>query len=241
MLAHTPHTVAARGAYDQITKLVTSASGEILKPDDVIASFSDALPETFVEFDRKGRGDALNLDLYGVSDDRQCAVVQIRHSFCRYKNGHMNRRKDYVLTGVNEETGETFRHPISAAAVRAAIRKNPSDANAAVRGAQRWMWCVTDEQLDAGRRQGDILLVPAKGRPAGGEVIDEAVVTVGGSHEVRARAFMLSKSGIVYAEAPTIRHSKNQHEALYADCDGWYSVRVGREAPTWAWGVRLGD
>lgn len=233
------NATCSRGLYDQIISL-TDLSGVKTLPSTVIETFSEALPETFAEFDSKSRGDALSLDLYGVSDDRQCAVVQIRHSFRKYRDGYLNVHKDYVLVGINE-TGLSFRHPVSSGAVRAAIRKAPQDAASAVTGAQRWMWGVTDAQLAMGRRQGDILLVPAKGRPGGCDEIDERVVLVGGSHEVHARSFVRTAKGIIYAEAPTIRHSKNQHEVLYADDDGWYSVRVGQEAATWAWGTRLGD
>lgn len=39
--------------------------GSSIHVADIIARFASVLPEQFVEFDKKQRGDALNLDLYG--------------------------------------------------------------------------------------------------------------------------------------------------------------------------------
>jgi hypothetical protein len=232
--------VVERGSYGEILR-GTLADGASIDVTGILACFASVLPEKFVEFDNKQRGDALNLELYGYDHSHCVAIVQIRHAFRRYRNGYLNVHKDYVLVGQNEETREFFRHPVSAHAVHAAIRKNDLDPIAPVRGAQRWMWCVTDKQLSQGIRQGDILIVPAKSRPPLAEPIDATSVMVGGTHEIHASAFCRDKKGIVWAFAPTVRHTKGQHMKVYGDRDCWHSVRVGREAPTWEWGARLGD
>lgn len=233
-------SIANRGQYGEILSILTP-EGKVIRGSDIIAMYRGVIPETFAEFDKKGRGDALNVDLYAYDADQDVAVIQIRHAFRRYRNGFLNVHKDYVLVGRNEITNELFRHPISGHAIHAGIRKDGIDAASGVFAAQRWMWGVTDAQLDAGIRQGDILMVPCKSRPKDAEVIDARVVTVGGTHEVHATAFARDAKGIVYAEGPTMRHTKGQHLPVYADSDGWHSIRVAEEAATWAWGVRLGD
>lgn len=231
-----------RGGYGEIVHIQGEAE---LTPAKLIARYAEVLPESFVAFDNKQRGDALNLDLYGYELSQDVAVVQIRHAFRRYRNGFLNLRKDYVLVGRNEN-GNLFRHPVEAAAVRHAICKAPEDPGAAVRGAQRWMWNVTDRQLTAsmaaGMRQGDVLLVRER-RPAAKDVVAErgTTVVIGGSHVIRAQRIVELRNGRVLAFAPSIWHSKGQHAPTFADHEGWYSVRAANAAPTWEWGVRLGD
>ena len=230
-----------RGAYDQIESAICGKS-----PQQIIADFKSVLPEVFVQFDKKSRGDALNLDLYGWDRAQEVAVIQIRHAFRRYRNGYLNVHKDYVLVGVNEGTGAQFRHPVSAHAVRAAIRKAPENPGSAVHGAQRWMWGVTERQLAcslaAGQRQGDILLVRERA-PSEEDIAEEmpGELTIADSHVVRARRIVRVRGGRILAENPTLWHAKNQHAAVFADREGWYSVRAAESASTWRWGVRLGD
>lgn len=231
-----------RGEFGEILHFRQEAG---LTPAVVIARYAEVLPETFAAFDKKQRGDALNLDLYGYDLSQDVAVMQIRHAFRRYRNGFLNVRKDYVLVGRNEN-GTTFRHPVEATAVRHAIRKAPEDPGAAVRGAQRWMWNVTDDQLTAsltaGMRQGDVLLVRER-CPAAKDIVAERGTTavIGDSHEIRAHRIVEVRNGRILAFAPSIWHSKSQHAPTFADHDGWYSVRAAKTAPTWEWGVRLGD
>ncbi|MHA6641064.1 hypothetical protein ACX3P1_00065 [Mesorhizobium sp. A623] len=238
--AGAPAATAKRGHYDEITR-ISFAGGSVLSGAEIINKFGAALPETFVEFDKKMRGDSLNLDLYGYDIEQDVAIIQIRHFFRRYRNGYANIHKDYVLVGRNEITNELFRHPVSAHAVHAGIRRDYDDPVAAVRAAQRWMWGVSDKQLASGIRQGDILIVPAKGKPAHAEMIEADTVLVGETHEVHAPAFCRDRKGVVFAYGPTVRHTKAQHLTAYGDGDFWHSIRVADSAKTWKWGVRLGD
>jgi len=232
--------VAERGYYGEVLK-ITCGDGKVVRADEIISNFKQALPETFVEFDKAMRGDSLNLDLYGYDPEQDVAIIQIRHFFRRYRRGYANIHKDYVMVGRNEITNELFRHPVSAHSIHAAIRKDENDPVAPIRAAQRWMWGVTEKQLEKGIRQGDILIVPAKGKPANAEMIEADTVLVGGTHEVHATEFCKDRKGIVFAFAPTVRHTKGQHLAAYGDGDFWHSIRVAREADTWEWGARLGD
>lgn len=230
--ASTP--VAKRGRYDQIISINDIPALQVLN------GFRSCLPERFVEFDRAGRGDALNVDLYGHCPAQNVAIVQVRHAFRRARNHHMSTHKNYVLCGFNEVTGAPFRHPVSARAVHASIRKDGFDPAAPVYAAQRWMWQVTETQLAVSVRQGDILLVPEGRRPAG-TTIPEEVHLVGGSHEVRSQHIVVGRTGRVFAWAPTIWHTKGQHAAISAGEQRWYSVRVAQEEKAWNWSERLGD
>lgn len=241
----TTNNTATRGRYNEIISL-TDANGQKISVSTVIGKYSPALPETFVSFDRKMRGDSLNLDLYAYDAEQNVAIIQIRHFFKRYARGFANIHKDYVLVGQNEITGEFFRHPISAHAVHAAIRKNPSDPAAAVRAAQRWMWKVTEKQLANGERQGDIFMVPSRKPSADYVEIAEKVFTVGGSHEIRSPSIFVKKDHNdevvdVVAMHPSVLHTKQQHDPIFANEERFYSIRVAQEAATWKWGVRLGD
>lgn len=231
----TTHPKIKRGHFDQIVSIFMD------NPIKLMGRFSLCLPETFMEFDKAKRGDALNCDLYGFDPAQNVAVIQIRHSFRRYRNGYLNTHVDYVLVGFNEITNQPFRHPVSAQAVRTAIRRSPKDPAAPIRAAQRWMWQVTDRQLDQSIRQGDVLLVPERGQPKAVEAELGTTYLLGGSHEIRAERIVRLSRHRIWALSPAIWHAKDQHDPVFADHDGWHSVRLAREAPTWRWGERLGD
>lgn len=236
--------VVERGHYNEVVRY-HDADGVAVSASKIVNIFETVLPETFVEFDKKMRGDSLNLDLYGYDAEQGVAIIQIRHFYKRYAKGYANIHKDYVLVGQNEITNEFFRHPVSPHAIHAAIRKNPSDPKAAVRAAQRWMWKVTDKQLDASIRQGDVLMVPSKKPSETYLRADVSTAVVGGSHEIRSsEMYVRTEDGEikdVVAWCPTVVHTKNQHDPIFANEERFYSIRVAEEAATWKWGVRLGD
>ncbi len=230
-----------RGVYDEITKI--TADGKAISTDAVMADFREALPEVFARFDSARRGEAMNLDLYGFDADQNVAVIQGRRYRMKYRNGWGNNQKSYFLVGRNETTGEAFRHPVSSAAVRGAIRVNPNDPAAVVAGAQRWMWDCTAKQLEAslagGMRQGDVLMVRERGLPDGEDLGTSAVLA--GSHRVIARRIVRNTDGRIWALDPSLKHLKAQHDHVWADREGWYSVRVADTAAAWNFAQRLGD
>lgn len=200
----------------------------------VIGLFRDCLDSEYVDFDGKGRGSALNHDLYGYDPAQGVAVIQARQAYRRRKNHYMSTRKTYFLCGFNEITNSPFRHPISAAAIRGAIRAG-ADAVGVVKAAQRWMWEVTEKQLNASVRQGDLLLVPERGEPQG-EYMGQ-VMTMAGSHVIHARE--IRRNGRIYALNPQLIHAKGQHAPVALN--GWTSVRVAKEVEAWNFAVRIGD
>lgn len=209
-------------------------NGTELSARTVIAKFRSCLDAEYVDFDGKGRGSSLNHDLYGYDPVQMVAVIQARQAFRERRNHFMSTHKTYFLCGFNEITGLPFRHPISFAAVRGAIRAG-ADVVAVVKASQRWMWEVTEKQLQGSVRQGDLLLVPERGTPDG-EIMGK-VMTMAGSHEIHASE--IRKNGRIYALNPQLIHTKGQHSP--AAINGWASVRVARDVPAWNFAVRVGD
>jgi hypothetical protein len=203
------------------------------------------LPGEFAEFDRKGRGDSLNLDLYGWDPEDRVGVVQVRMASRRYRNGFLNVRKDYVLCGFNEN-GTPFRHPVSAQRIRGAINAGAGPMEV-IRAAQRWMWGCTEKQLAESfyRRQGDVLMVAERGQPKG-ELIERGTeATLAETHVVRAeRLVRIKGKPHLWALRPVLSHTKGEHRDVrhpLTDTDGWFTVRVADTAPAWDYSQRLGD
>ena len=244
MTSLTPAVLAALSAQRFALRPVTRGGhGEIstiagpLSPAEILAFVAPALPARHSSWDRKGRGDQLSWDLYGWCPDEHVAVVQIRMAYRRAAKHFLGTRKDYVLCGFTED-GNPFRHPVSSAAVRGAVRAG-ADPAGVVRAAQRWMWGVTEQQLSMSVRQGDVLIVPHRGEPKGDLVERGTDARLAGTHVVRSSR-ILSGGGRLYAYAPTLSHTKAQHpdERYYL---GWATVRVAQESPAWDYSVRLGD
>jgi hypothetical protein len=201
---------------------------------EVLGFFAEALPEEYIEFDKKNRGDCLNVALYAYAPSERVAIVQARHAFRRHRNGYLNVHKTYFLTGHNEITKRPFRHPISASVVKAAVRKHGADQVAIVRACQAWMWQVTDRQLSASIRQGDVLITPVRGAPAG-ESLGTTVAL--DSHVIEASE--VRRNGALFARDLTIRHEKRQHRDVLAS--GWHRITQAREGRAWDFAARLGD
>ena len=224
---------AFRGAYGEIRDIAGP-----LTPTEILAYVADALPARFSSWDSKKRGDSLSWDLYGWCPDEHVAVVQVRLASRRYANGFLTTRKDYVLCGYTED-GNPFRHPVSSAAVRGAVRRG-ADPAGVVRAAQMWMWGVTEKQLAVSVRQGDVLLVPHRGEPRGENLVERGTeARLAGTHVVRSER-ILSGGGRLYAYKPRVSHTKAQHADEWISI-GWATVRVAQESPAWDYSVRLGD
>lgn len=195
----------------------------------VLEHFRPCLNEEYSSWDNAWRGSALTHELLGYDLDQEVAVVRAERRFRLYRNGWMNRHTTCFLVGFNEVTGQPFRHPVSSRI----FRDEPEFDN--VRAAQKWMWQITDEQLDSGCRQGDVFLAPVK-RPRG-EPIPEAVL--GGSHRVRGREVRRDAKGRIFALDPRLAHLKRQHGPVRLK--GWFQVCLAREEAAWDFAERIGD
>ncbi|MFA5466962.1 MAG: hypothetical protein WC251_03835 [Candidatus Izemoplasmatales bacterium] len=182
-------------------------------------------------WDSKGRGEQVTVDLYGIDAKENLFVIQVRQSFRTHKNWFLSVRKSYFLIGYNEN-GNPFAHPINAAVVHGAIKRDPSPVSP-VRAAQAWIWGIAEDKLPTVLRNGDVALIPAKCPRtdvmvfSGGEyrvdddvAADHHLIT----NEIRA-------NGAIYAQNPTLYHRKGQHPE--ARGEGWYKVVVGRRANFW--------
>jgi hypothetical protein len=180
-----------RGSYGEILHL------HGMNADLIIKLFAPALPA--VRFDRfsKRHTESLNLSLYGYDALQEVAIIQARQHSFDSKYGFSQTRKTYFLCGFNEITKLPFRHPVSAAALHGSLRKGGTPVDV-VRAAQRWMWSCTAKQLEAGIRQGDVLLVRERGVPKEG-TLRVAGAVVGESHQVRASAALVQGNRVYVA------------------------------------------
>lgn len=191
-----------------------------------------------IESDRKGRGVAVNVDLYGAAVWRRrvYAVVQVRESTF-HPNRHTRTRKDYYLCGRNEN-GRPFAHSVSWGPVRGAIRANPSDFAAPVLAAMAWIWGCTAEQLSTIARNGDTALIPC-GAPRGSLVsLGACSAAVVDSHRLEA-AEVVTDGEAVYARDGVLSHGRGQHPTV--SVEGWARVAVGRRADTWNFSAPTAD
>lgn len=184
------------------------------------------------EFDRKGRGEALNCDIYGISrdchDNGLLLVVQIRQYRKQHKNWYPSIRKNYFLVGRNED-GAAFAHPVSANVVHAAIRADRDVCLAC----QNWIF---GGDYAAMRRQGDIALVRLPRRPAAERIADREI-TLLDSH--RLQAVELRQNGHLYACNPNMTHLPGTHAQIAVE--GWYRVVIGVRADFWRFAAPTAD
>jgi len=181
------------------------------------------------EFDNKGRGSALNWDVYGYGRDRHdrrfLAVIQVRQFVRQRKNWFPQIRKSYFLLGRNEDKS-IFAHAVQSAVVHRAIRDNAD----VVRRVQKWIFGCDYERVI---RHGDIALVPLSRQPAA-PVVDTDTLAIGpsdnsASHELSADE--IRQNGNLYAKNPHLTHAPGTHPDVAGA--GWYRVMIGRRAATY--------
>ena len=189
--------------------------------------------ETGAAFDHKGRGEAINIAVYGMAliGRQNVAVVQVRQYSKRTANGWPRLRKNYFLVGRNEGTGQPFAHPIPSAVVHAAIRRDDSPESP-VTAARAWIFDVPIKKLRDILRHGDVAAVPVRSVPSGERlpldttgglaVIDSHILTAPEAVRIGQR---------LYARNPVLRHSKDQHPDVSAV--GWHRIQVGHRADFW--------
>lgn len=175
------------------------------------------------EFDRKGRGSALNWDLYAYGFDyfskKLLVIIQIRQYVLRKKGYYPQIRKNYYLLGRNED-GHSFAHSIESNVIHSAIRKNKD----VILSVQNWIFGYDYKKII---RQGDIALVPIKKVTA--QPIEGSQLLIEESHHLTAE--MICQNGNVYAKNPTLVHLKEVHPTVKGN--GWFKVMVANRASYW--------
>lgn len=201
-----------------VTELVTAAGNQGGVDEHGSWDFS-------ARFDRKGRGAAINWDLYAVGNDmhdgRLLIVIQMRQYRQERKNRFGAVRKNYFLLGTNED-GSAFAHPVVANVVRRAI----NDERDPILACQNWIFGG-----DYGRmiRHGDLALVPVAKTPAA-PAVETTHLVLEDSHELTAKA--IRQNGHVYALDPVLVHLPGTHPTVSAD--GWHRIVVGQRGRFWS-------
>lgn len=176
------------------------------------------------DFDKKGRGSAINYDFYAYGVDihnrRPMIVIQIRQYVKKYKNYPGSVRKNYFLIGRNEDN-TTFAHSVESRVIHAAVAAGRD----IVKACQDWIFGADYKKV---LRQGDLALVPTK--KVKGDVVGTQLI-LENSHELLA-AQIVKVGNTIYAYNPELWHIKGTHPSLYEE--GWYKVVVGKRAPHWS-------
>jgi len=230
--------MTTRGYYDEINMSTLTADlreqvGRLVgAAGDAARTDEHGSWEFGTAFDRKGRGQALNWDLYGVGFDVHTGdlliVIQVRQYEKRYKNGFGNVRKNYFLVGTNED-GSVFAHSVPAQVVRTAIRLERD----VVQACQNWIFGGDYSRMI---RHGDLALIPLSKRPSADVVATEAMV-LEESHRITASQFR--QNGHLYVQDPTLVHLPGTHPTVSGS--GWFRVVVGARADFWRFAAPTAD
>lgn len=175
------------------------------------------------EFDHKGRGSAINWDLYAYGFDhfskKLLVVIQIRQYVLRKKGYYPQIRKNYYLLGRNED-GHAFAHSIESKVIHSAIKNNKD----VILSVQNWIFGHDYKKII---RQGDIALVPVKKVTA--HPIEENQYLIEDSHQLIAEK--ICKNGFIYAKDPTLIHLQAVHPTISGE--GWYKVMIANRSSFW--------
>ena len=172
------------------------------------------------DFDRKGRGSALNWDLYAYGKDyhtkRFLCIIQVRQAFRRAAKHFLNVRKSYFLLGKNEDES-VFAHPIESRVIHSAISLNKD----VIKAVQSWIFNCDYKRVI---RHGDIALVPVKKVPNG--QTEQCPYILENSHNLNAERII--SNGSLFALNPELSHISGVHPTVKAD--GWFKVIVGKRS-----------
>lgn len=182
--------------------------------------------QTGIESDKRHRGTAINVELFGHDENTGLVVIQVREAVFHPRR-YTRVRKDYYLAGRNE-SGTIFAHPVSTPARSKKALETPQKTVEAVLCR---VWDCTPDALPLIKRQGDIALIPAP-LPAG-SVETGNCVTLRETHKITGK-IMLAPDGRLYCERAMVKHTKGQHAAIRKTARGaWYRIQEGARAKTW--------
>jgi hypothetical protein len=175
------------------------------------------------QFDKKGRGSALNWDLYGFGKDyhtkRFLCVIQIRQATRRATKHFLNVRKSYFLLGRNEDDS-VFAQPVESRVIHNAIKQNVN----IIIAIQNWIFnCDYTKVI----RQGDLAMVPMK-KAQDGKVVENSYI-IEESHELTAEKII--QNGSLYALNPILKHLPSVHPLIKGD--GWFKIVTGKRSEYW--------
>ncbi|NCC29907.1 MAG: hypothetical protein EOM22_17625 [Gammaproteobacteria bacterium] len=189
-----------------------------------------------IESDKKLRGSAINVDLYGHDAAQGLAVIQVREA--QFRPGRFTRvRKDYYLIG-HTETGATFAHPVETPARSQSAMESPEACVAYVL-AKIWNCRVRD--LGDIERQGDVAFVPVTRIPASAaQIVNGEAVMIRDTHRLTGDVWRDTDGTLYTRRGARLVHTKRQHAPVKAKA-GVYRVQPGIRAQTWGFTAPHGD
>ena len=191
---------------------------------------------TGIESDKRLRGSAINVDLYGYDADQGLAVVQVRETVFHPRR-YNRTRKDYYLIG-RTEAGATFAHPVESPARSS---RAMSSAEACVRYVLAKIWDCREQDLDDIERQGDVAFVPVRNLPADAEpVLNGEAVLIRNTHQLTGDLWRTSDGTLYARRGARLKHLKGQHKPVRAK-GGYYRVQAGHRAQNWGFTAPHGD
>ena len=176
------------------------------------------------DFDRKGRGEAVNWSLYAAGIDihnrKRLYIVQVRKWSNPYVNGYSSTRKNYFLIGRNEDK-TVFAHVIESRVVRYAI----SNGIDPIVAAQSWMFSHPYAEVE---RQGDIGFVKVKRNdPSKYKLIEKPELP--SNHYLASDQATVDGKGVIYVLNPVCTHPTHPKVNL----SGWWKVVVAKRKQHW--------
>lgn len=189
---------------------------------------------TGIESDKKNRGQAINTDLFGYDEAQGLIVIQVRQAIFHPRR-YTEVRKNYLLVGRNEETGEVFAHPVDSPARSKNALATPEATVAYVLAK---IWDCRQQDLPDIIRQGDVAFVPVPSLPQGAVPVDGPVV-LRNTHRLTGEIYLLGAQYYTTRRA-TLKHTKGQHATIKAK-GGFYRVQTGNRANLWDFSERRGD
>ncbi len=185
-----------------------------------------------IESDRKQRGSAINVDLFGYDEKQNLAVIQVRE--CIFHPRRYNRvRKDYYLIGHTEQ-GNPFTHPVDTPARSKWAMETPENTIAFVLSK---IWQCRPDELHLIVRQGDVAFVPDQ-LPKGAELVESNMVVLRETHKITGKIW--KKGSKYYCERARMVHTKRQHATVQVK-DMIYRIQEGIRASVWGFTSPVGD
>ena len=187
-----------------------------------------------IETDRKGRGEAVNVDLFGYDEAQGLIVIQVRQATLHPRK-YTRVRKDYYLIGRTEQ-GSIFAHPVESPARSKRAMESPEST---VRYVLAKVWDCKESSLEEIERQGDVAFIPVYRIPKTAEKID-GHVTIRDTHQLKGDIWRDIDGTIYTRRGARLMHSKRQHAPIKAKA-GAYRVQPGIRATTWGFTAPCGD
>lgn len=204
--------------------------------DLITAVEKDGAFQRGIESDKKQRGSAINVDLYGYEADQGLAVIQVREA--QFRPGRFTKvRKDYYLIG-RTESGATFAHPVDSPA---RSRKAMETPEACVRYVLAKVWNCREQDLADIERQGDVAFVPVRKIPESAQqVVNGEAVTIRDTHKLTGDIWRDIDGTLYTRRGARLVHTKRQHAPIRAKA-GVYRVQPGIRAENWGFTAPHGD